>query len=356
MNFRYKLWSAIQTLMFKNNGQQSRHNDKTHHENGGFYHMLPQFILSDTKNKKWNAYNFSEQVISDEELKTRINGEGEKDPLVIEMRESLKEDGKEISYSEARETLENEICFGEVENINETNKIIFCTVWSAPDPVLEKLSEMFPEALIIHQWAEEDFGYNVGTREYENGELVFEDLPDGGTKASYEMAAEIMGINLSDIGLKLSPETNNYEYVDKAEKEETNSKIKVVLVKPMMEAKIVEIDSGLKSMQETVGGLIECIQPFENTEIAVICNEEGKINGLELNRSINDTDGNMVDIIAGDFFICAARSDEENFAGLTDEEANKYCEKFKSPELFFRNISGVTSVKISGKESPEMER
>ncbi len=34
----------------------------------------------------------------------------------------------------------------------------------------------------------------------------------------------------------------------------------------MEEGKIVEIDSGLKSMQETVGGFIECIQPFVETE------------------------------------------------------------------------------------------
>jgi len=173
------------------------------------------------------------------------------------------------------------------------------------------------------------------------------------------MAAEIIGFDLKDIGYKFSNESNTYEYVDAEEineSEKKNSKIKVVLIRPMEEAKIVEIDSGLKSMQETVGGLIECIQPFEETDIAIICNEEGKINGLDLNRSLKDEDGKIVDIIAGDFFICAARSDEENFAGLTEKEAQKYCEKFKSPEMFFRSISGINAIKVSEREAPEMGR
>ena len=233
------------------------------------------------------------------------------------------------------------------------------TAWSEPEPVLEKLTEMFPDALITHQWADEDLGYNVGTREYEDGELMYENIPDGGTKESYEMAAEIMGLDLKDIGYKFSNESNTYEYVDEEEineSEKENSKIKVVLIRPMEEAKIVEIDSGLKSMQETVGGLIECIQPFEETDIAIICNEEGKINGLDLNRSLKDEDGKIVDIIAGDFFICAARSDEENFAGLTEGEAQKYCEKFKSPEMFFKSISGINAIRVSEREAPEMGR
>jgi len=38
-------------------------------------------------------------------------------------------------------------------------------------------------------------------------------------------------------------------------------------------------------MQETVGGYIEEYMPFDD-EVAIICNEEGKMNGAELNRAI----------------------------------------------------------------------
>src|SRR5699024_6863922 len=41
----------------------------------------------------------------------------------------------------------------------------------------------------------------------------------------------------------------------------------------------------LEAMQELVGGDIEEYMPFED-EVAIICNEEGKIIGLPLNRAI----------------------------------------------------------------------
>ncbi|HEX3028602.1 MAG TPA: DUF3846 domain-containing protein, partial [Clostridia bacterium] len=48
-------------------------------------------------------------------------------------------------------------------------------------------------------------------------------------------------------------------------------------------------------------GLFECVYLDDNC-IAVV-NEEGKINGMVLNRRIGN------DIIAGPFFICGATSD-----------------------------------------------
>ena len=57
-----------------------------------------------------------------------------------------------------------------------------------------------------------------------------------------------------------------------------------------------------------------------------ICNEEGKLIGMEGNRRIGDGSS----IIAGPFFICGTT--EEDFRGLTDSEVNLYMDRFKEPE------------------------
>lgn len=55
-------------------------------------------------------------------------------------------------------------------------------------------------------------------------------------------------------------------------------KISVLLVEPNKYPKMIEIDDTLEAMQEVVGGDIEEYMPFED-EVAIICNEEGKVNG-----------------------------------------------------------------------------
>ena len=52
--------------------------------------------------------------------------------------------------------------------------------------------------------------------------------------------------------------------------------MKVLLVEPNADPRIIEIDGSLASMQELVGGLIEAIYPF-NAPVALICNDEGKL-------------------------------------------------------------------------------
>ena len=64
-----------------------------------------------------------------------------------------------------------------------------------------------------------------------------------------------------------------------------SGKISVLLVEPNKYPKMVEIDDTLEAMQEVVGGDIEEYMPFED-EVAIICNEEGKLIGLPPNRAI----------------------------------------------------------------------
>jgi len=76
--------------------------------------------------------------------------------------------------------------------------IRFNTAWSSPEPILQRLSEMFPNTQFQHRWADEDMGVNVGMQLWENGDIVDRELPDAHSKAAYEMAADIRGVDLSE--------------------------------------------------------------------------------------------------------------------------------------------------------------
>ena len=89
--------------------------------------------------------------------------------------------------------------------------IEFHTAWSAPHPVIQKLSELYPELGITHLWADEDIGQNCGQREYQGGELTDEDYPMDGREAC-EFAADILGADLEDYGLVLNEDGTDYIY------------------------------------------------------------------------------------------------------------------------------------------------
>ena len=61
--------------------------------------------------------------------------------------------------------------------------------------------------------------------------------------------------------------------------------IKVVLVEPGKLARQAEIPATLEGMQAVVKGSIEPFYPFEE-EVCIVCNEEGKITGMPLNRAV----------------------------------------------------------------------
>ena len=110
--------------------------------------------------------------------------------------------------------------------------------------------------------------------------------------------------------------------------------MKILVVEPLKEPYSKEIDGRLESMQEIVRGLIQAIYPFDHPVIALVCNEEGKLKRLPLNRALLDIDGNIIDIVAGTFFLCSAPSDSENFESLSDEQIERYKKRFEALEVY----------------------
>lgn len=135
--------------------------------------------------------------------------------------------------------------------------------------------------------------------------------------------------------------------------EENRTTMRVILCRPNEIAEVIEIEDSLESMQKMVGGLIEEYMPWED-EVALICNEEGKMNGLPLNRGIIDEDGHLQDIIAGDFFICYAPIESERFLSMPPELEAKYKELFDLPEMFMMDGNEIQTIKYEpdGKNNP----
>ncbi len=90
------------------------------------------------------------------------------------------------------------------------------------------------------------------------------------------------------------------------------------MVEPGKEARVMTMNDSLEAMQDAVGGLIEEYMPFED-DVAIICNDEGKMRGMPLNRGICSEDGTLMDIIAGPFFIAYAPAESERFLSMPKE-------------------------------------
>lgn len=115
--------------------------------------------------------------------------------------------------------------------------------------------------------------------------------------------------------------------------------MKAVVVKPGEKAQITEIDESLEDLQAIVGGYIEALYPYDDL-VGIVCNEEGKLTNLPMNRVLFGEGGEVVDIIFGTFIICGLDNENACFASLSDELAEKYCEKFLAPETFARTVTG----------------
>lgn len=113
------------------------------------------------------------------------------------------------------------------------------------------------------------------------------------------------------------------------------NELKVLLVEPKKKPRMVTIPHELEAMQRLVGGYIETVYPF-NDPVVLVCNEEGKLDGLPLNRALFDENWHIYDIISGSFFIAHVPPEAEDFRSLPDNLAQKYAARFAQPEVFAR--------------------
>lgn len=98
--------------------------------------------------------------------------------------------------------------------------------------------------------------------------------------------------------------------------------LQIVYVEPNRIPFISEVFNDLKSLQRAVDGSVEPV--YLGDGAILVCNEEGKVKGMDCNRRVGD------DVIAGPFFIVG--EEDGAFRSLTDEETQRYMERFTEPE------------------------
>ena len=98
--------------------------------------------------------------------------------------------------------------------------------------------------------------------------------------------------------------------------------MKIILVKVGCYPCIMDVPHELPSLQALVGGRIEVVEPFEDDDVVLVCNESGRDDGLPVNRVISK----RMDI-CGDFFLCG--HDGYGLSDIPDEKITLYLERFK---------------------------
>ena len=132
-----------------------------------------------------------------------------------------------------------------------------------------------------------------------------------------------------------------------------NEKIKVLMVEPGKKAYEKEIDTSLEGIYEALNcSCFETFYPYDDL-VVIVCDDEGKINGSMPNRAIYDKDGEMIDVIFGNFFICDCSSD--SFKSLPDDMMEKYKKQFLLPEHIARVHGDIIAIKYDPDRVPDRE-
>ena len=113
----------------------------------------------------------------------------------------------------------------------------------------------------------------------------------------------------------------------------TQKELTVLMVEPGKHPMVTKIKDDLDSLQKAVSigadyhGLIKFVS-LGNGD-CIMCNEEGKLIGLDGNRRLGN------DILVGVFYIMSENEDGE-LMSLTDAKIKRYTELFWEPEAFDR--------------------
>lgn len=99
-------------------------------------------------------------------------------------------------------------CHDKLDSSN-MDTICFQTAWSAPHEILKRLSEMYPNIEITHQWADEDLGSNCGRKTYYKGTCIEEYYPMT-EKEAMEFAFKVWDYDPAELGLSLNSAETKY--------------------------------------------------------------------------------------------------------------------------------------------------
>lgn len=92
--------------------------------------------------------------------------------------------------------------FRQLENTSERAvvEIEFQTAWACPEELLAEYIARHPNLSVVLTFADEDIGYNCGTKKFINGQMVVVAIPEGGSKEAMELAFSLHGYTEAEPG------------------------------------------------------------------------------------------------------------------------------------------------------------
>lgn len=146
--------------------------------------------------------------------------------------------------------------------------------------------------------------------------------------------------------VKEAQEPGAMEEASRDHGEETVKQITVLVVEPGKVPYTKEIGDDWRAFQAEVGGTFQIIYPGYDP-VGLVCNDDGKLLGLPLNRGLLDDDGELYDVVAGTFFLVGLGGGGTTVS-LTGEQIRKYEQRFHDPEQFIRVNNKLVSIPLPG--------
>ena len=184
-------------------------------------------------------------------------------------------------------------------------------------------------------------------------------LPDDGSMELGELEEMVRSVNETEVAPEERLSDTVYHY-DSQERIFENARtfeareaeklyapegpsITALLIEPNRSPQVIRTEDSLSRLQELVGGNIEVVCPFEDN-VGLICNEEGKLYGLPLNRALRDDRDEIYDVIAGPFLVVGLSP--EGFQSPDSHQLEKYEKVFHQPEGFLKLGKGIMAFPV----------
>lgn len=86
--------------------------------------------------------------------------------------------------------------------------------------------------------------------------------------------------------------------------------MKAILKKPRRNAQVVDVENTLDGIRSAIGGYFEALVFSEEHNIIMICDESGKLKGLDFNFYLYGDDGSVIDHIVGNVLFVSAKGED----------------------------------------------
>lgn len=262
----------------------------------------------------------------------------------------MKDEETAFAYTQKQEIMQESGCIGHLRVDMDSSGTGFFTSWDNHNTGLKTAAFVAEFDEVIHElrFGEESGGF---LKNRDSVKKFAHQHPESSITEDNSAFGLRVDTNDHTYMVRMNPNKGEYAayiyaynreildaYLEPAQEQsvEQEGPMTVLVVEPGKAPYVKEIDPGLASLQHEVGGWIQAVYPFEDP-VAIICNEEGKLEGLPLNRALFTEEHGVYDIVAGTFLVTGLT--EDNFGSLTDAQVKKFSDRFRCPEAFL-NIGG----------------